>query len=295
MSCARCSHALLLAAVRGAERITPSFYFHLWSFSSLSQVFCRIDVVSHYFKVPINPPLEPVYWSISFSPHISKAVWPFSFYSLIFFFFFFAPFFPFRGKCQLLSLLWGWELQRKGEQGMGPHANKRIYILSLMDSDWVNDWGNNSVNILCMRADFCLHLWMNNLLRVSLYPSCNVQHTQPCIWKMLNRWEISLSVCIYVCAMLITLSWYERVPQGSSCCVLNSPEDTRKNALNAQISFQSLFFHSASDRFNSPNKVFITSRVLFMWLVVVVVLWIDRSFIWYLKSPGNDEFSCYIA
>lgn len=36
--------------------------------------------------------------------------------------------------------------------------------------------------------------------------------------------------CVYlcVCVMLIRLSWYERVLQGSSCCVWNSLQDIHK-------------------------------------------------------------------
>lgn len=180
----------------------------------------------------------------------------------------------------------------KGEQGMGLHANKRIYILSVADSDLVNDWGDNNVNILGMRSDFCLHLWMNNLPCASLYRSCNVQHMKLRIWKknktvgdQLER--VYLCVCVFDVNQAVMI-W--KSPTGKLLLCVEFSTGHSQNTLNVKISFQSLSFHCVWQAQKSPKKDFINSGVLFMWLVVVAVLWIDWSFIWYLQSPENASF-----
>lgn len=99
--------------------------------------------------------------------------------------------------------------------------------------------------------------------------------------------------CVYLCVCVCDVNQAVMIwksPTGKLLLCVEFSTGHSQNTLNAQLSFQSLSFHSVSDRFKSPKKDFINSGVLFMWLVVVVVLWIDWSFIWYLKSPENANF-----
>lgn len=136
MSSARCSHVLMLAALRGAERIMPSFYFHLWSFSFLSQVFCRIDVVSHYFKVPVNPLfIRPHVLIHFFSRHTSLRLSGHCFLIPVFFFFS-LPFFHSEGNVSFYLCSESGSYRGKGEQGMGLHAIKGFTFYLLWTRIW---------------------------------------------------------------------------------------------------------------------------------------------------------------
>lgn len=108
-----CLHKPTLGALRGAEESMSSLCFHSRSCPSLRQFLSCIDVASHYFKVPINPPfirplvlihVFPLLRSLTLSARCCLI--PAIFFSIQF-----SPS-SFRGKCQALSLLRVCELWR---------------------------------------------------------------------------------------------------------------------------------------------------------------------------------------
>lgn len=136
----------------------------------------------------------------------------------------------------------------------------------------------------------CICEWIISPVR--LYTDPVMSSTWSCVSGKKNPVGDQLErvyLCVCVCDVnQAVMIW--KSPTGKLLLCVEFSTGHSQNTLNVKISFQSLSFHCVWQAQKSPKKDFINSGVLFLWLVVVVVLWIDWSFIWYLQSPENANF-----